>query len=414
MLYFPRHLENEIRDGFAVAKAILLVGARQVGKTTLLKHLFPGVKLVTFDPVMDVMGARSNPDLFLETVGTPAILDEVQYAPELFPALKRHLDAGEGKGRYLLSGSQNPLLLKRVAESLAGRILVYELQACSVAEGMGLAGDGKKPWLTRFLEGGGSWENAMPDNPPPGPGRGLMETLWRGALPEEMTLPLRFVKRHAASYVRTYLERDVRVAGGVGDLEAFSRFLALSAALSAQEINHSQFGREIGVSPATADRWLGVLKATFQWHELPPWKGNAIKRISGKPKGIFADTGIQTHLLRISSPEALLASPSREAVFETFVAGEIRRQLYPFAGAVGHWHWRTNGGAEIDNVLERDGVLHPFEAKCKDHIDAYDLRGIKAFRETYGEAAGDGAIVYSGREVYRLDRQTLAIPWNAL
>lgn len=412
MEYFARHLENEIREGFSVAKAILLVGARQVGKTTLLKHLFPGVKLVTFDPVMDVMGARSDPDLFLETLGTPAILDEVQYAPELFPALKRRLDAGDGKGRYLLSGSQNPLLLKRVSESLAGRILVYELEACSVAESLGLAGGGAKPWLVRFLEGGGSWENAMPERPRPG--RGLMETLWRGALPEETTLPLRFVKRHAASYVRTYLERDVRVAGGVGDLEAFSRFLALAAALSAQEINHSQFGREIGVSPATADRWLGVLKATFQWHELPPWKGNAIKRISGKPKGIFADTGIQTHLLRISSPEALLASPSRGAVFETFVAGEIRRQLYPFADAVGHWHWRTNGGAEIDNVLERDGVLHPFEAKCKDHIDAYDLRGIKAFRETYGDAAGDGAIVYAGSEVYRLDRRTLAIPWNAL
>lgn len=412
MAYFHRYLEDEIRDGFGVAKAILLVGARQVGKTTLLKHLFPGIKLVTFDPVADVMGARANPDLFLETVGTPAILDEVQYAPELFPALKRRLDAGEGPGQYLLSGSQNPLLLRQVAESMAGRVLVYELEACSVGERLGLAGGGAKPWLARFFEGGGSWDNAMPEAPKAG--RSLMETLWRGSLPEETTMPLRFVKRHAASYVRTYLERDVRIAGGVGDLEAFSRFLALAAALSAQEINHSQFGREIGVSPATADRWLGLLKATFQWHELPPWKGNAVKRISGKPKGIFADTGIQTLLMRISSPEALLASPFRGAVFETFVAGEIRRQLQPFAGGVGHWHWRTNGGAEIDNVLERDGILHPFEAKCKDHLDAYDLRGIKAFRETYGDAAGDGAIVYAGSEVYRLDGRTLAIPWNAI
>ena len=99
---------------------------------------------------------------------------------------------------------------------------------------------------------------------------------------------------------------------------------------------------------------------------------------------------------------------------ETFLAGEIRRQLRPFAGGVGHWHWRTNGGAEIDNVLERDGILHPFEAKCKDHLGAYELRGIKAFRETYGDIAGDGAIVYAGSEIYRLDAHTLAIPWNAL
>ena len=412
MGYLKRSLEDELKDGFALAKAVLLVGARQVGKTTLLKHLFPDVRIVTFDPVRDVMQARANPDLFLDGIGAPAILDEVQYAPELFPALKRRMDENPVRGQYILSCSQNPLLLRQVSESLAGRVAVFELESCSVGERAGTADGGDPPWLERFFENGGRWKGVEPRSA--FSRESLVETLWRGSHPEETTLPLRFVKRYADSYVRTYLERDARIAGNVSDLEGFSRFLALTAALSAQEINRSQFGREIGIAPATAERWLGILKATFQWRELPPWKGNAIKRISGRPKGFFADTGIQTHLLRVSSPEALLASPQRGAVFETFVAGEIRKQLYRFAGGVGHYHWRTNGGAEVDNVLERDGRLHPFEAKCKDHLDAYDLRGIRAFRETYGDAAGDGAVVYAGRDVYRLDDRTLAVPWCAL
>ena len=412
MDYLPRHLEHELTEGLRNAKAILLVGARQVGKTTLLKHLFPNVKVVTFDPVQDVMGARANPDLFLDSVGSPVILDEVQYAPELFPALKRRMDADSSKGQFLLSGSQNPLLLKQVAESLAGRIFIFERESYSVPERFGFADGGKMPWLTRFLENGGKWGKQLPeviDSQVP-----LMETLWRGSLPDETAMSHRLVKRYAASYVQTYLERDVRIAGNVSDLEAFSRFLSLSAALSGQEVNQSQFGREIGISPATAGKWLGVLKTTFQWHELPPWQGNAIKRIAGKPKGIFADTGIQTYLLRLSSPDALLASPLRGAIFETFVAGEIRKQLYPFAGGVGHYHWRTNGGAEVDNLLEYDGHLHPFEVKCKDHLNAYDLRGVKALRETYGDIVGDGAIIYAGRDVYRIADTMLAIPWNAL
>ena len=410
MEYVKRHLEGELREAFGWAKAILLVGARQVGKTTLLRHVFPELRMVTFDPVTDTMGARANPELFLETLKGPAILDEAQYAPELFPVLKRRMDTDGGKGQYVLSGSQNPLLLRQVAESLAGRVVVYEMEGYSVAERAG-RGEGEMPWLVRFLANGGRWDGAMPE--PGGGQEGLMEVLWRGGLPEVARMPERFAKRYMASYVRTYLERDARVAGNVPDLAAFGRFLGLCAAMSGQEINRSQFGREAGVSPGTAEKWLGILRATFQWRESPPWKGNAIKRVTGKSKGYFADTGLMAHLLGVSSPAALLSSPLRGAVFETFAAGEIRKQLQGSGETAGMYHWRTNGGAEVDFVLERDGVLHPFEAKCTERPGAYDLRGIKAFRETYGEAVGEGGIIYAGRDVYRLDERTVAIPWDA-
>lgn len=411
MEYVRRHLEGELREAFGWAKAILLVGARQAGKTTLLRHVFPELRMVTFDPVTDTMGARANPELFLETLKGPTLLDEAQYAPELFSALKRRMDEEGTAGQYVLSGSQNPLLLKQIAESLAGRMVVYEMEGYSVAERTGRGGGGM-PWLARFLANGGRWEGAMPE--PGGAKDGLMEVLWRGGLPEATRIPARFAKRYMSSYVRTYLERDARVAGNVSDLAAFGQFLGLCAALSGQEINRSQFGREAGVSPATAEKWLGVLRATFQWRESPPWKGDAIKRVTGKSKGYFADTGLMVHLLGVSSPAALLSSPQRGAVFETFAAAEIRKQLQGRGETAGMYHWRTNGGAEVDFVLERDGVLHPFEAKCTERLGPYDLRGIKAFRATYGDAAGEGGIIYAGRDVYRLDERTMAIPWDAV
>ena len=198
------------------------------------------------------------------------------------------------------------------------------------------------------------------------------------------------------------------------DVDKFARFISLCAALSGQVVNRAQLGREIGIAPATAEKWLSILKATFQWHELPPLKGNAIKRICGKPKGLLSDTGIMAHLLRLSSPEAILSAPQRGAMFETFVGNEIRKALFPFAGTVGHYHWRTDAGAEVDNVLEIDGRLHPFEVKCKDSLNAYDMRGIRAFRETYGTSAATGAIIYAGGDAYKLDDSTWAIPWNLL
>ena len=367
------------------------------------------MRIVTFDPVQDVMQARSSPDLFLDSVKCPVILDEVQYAPELFPALKRRMDERGTSGQYLLTGSQNPMLLKEVAESMAGRVTIFELESYSVLERNG--DGGRLPWLTRFLDNGCDWSR-VELTPPAERREPLVEALWRGSLPGVVGLPLRQVGRFLSSYIQTYLERDVRIAGRIEDVEKFSRFLALCAALSGQVLNRAQLGREIGIAPATAEKWLSVLRATFQWHELPPWKGNSIKRISGKPKGILADTGIAANLMRLSSPEAILASPQRGAMFETFVGNEIRKSLFRFAGSVGHYHWRTDAGAEVDNVLEIDGRLHPFEVKCKDRLDKYDLRGMRAFRETYGEQASTGAVIYAGREAYMLDDMTWAVPWD--
>jgi uncharacterized protein len=192
------------------------------------------------------------------------------------------------------------------------------------------------------------------------------------------------------------------------------RCLGLAGALTGQEINASQLGRDVGVNPATARRWLDLLVNTYQWLELLPYSGNAVKRVSGKRKGFLCDVGMACYLQRISSPEALAVHPLLGAVFEAFVVNMLHRQFGTLAVPPHAFHWRTVGGAEVDLVLERDGHLYPLEIKCKRNLSGHDTRGIRAFRETYGEdRVAHGLVVYAGDRTYRLTDFATAIPWNA-
>lgn len=380
-----------------------------MGKTTLLQHVFPDVRAVVFDPVQDIYGARSDPDLFLHNFPPPVILDEIQFAPELLPALKRKMDESERPGQYLLSGSANLSELRSVAETMTGRVVVLPLEGLSVAE---LAGRGESPgWLGLYLEA----PDSLPDRfaGTLGEAGPLARFLWRGCMPGVLETPDDLVRDAFRSYVQTYVERDLRLVEDIRELSSFGRFLGLAAALTGQEINASQFGREAGVTPTTARKWLALLTHTFQWLELPPYQGSTVKRVTGKSKGYLRDTGLACSLQLLSSPEALAVSPLLGAMFETWAVNEVLRQFVSLSVPPMAYHWRTAGGAEVDLVLERDGKLYPVEAKCKSHLARDDARGLRAFRETYPAAAVmPGLILYAGRECLRVDEQTTAVPWN--
>lgn len=199
----------------------------------------------------------------------------------------------------------------------------------------------------------------------------------------------------------------------IRELSAFGRFLGLAGALTAQEVNASQFGRDVGVTPATARKWLDLLTNTYQWLELFPYQGNTVKRLSGKRKGFLRDTGMGCYLQRISSPDALAVSPMLGPVFETWAVNEVLRQGSALAVPPQAYHWRTGGGAEVDLVLERDGRLYPIELKWKSHVARHDVRGLRAFRETYPkENIMTGLVIYAGNDLYRVDEHTIALPWN--
>ena len=397
----------------------IVSGARQVGKSTILNHAFPAnTDCVVLDPVIDVENARQDPDLFLDNhPRSPLLLDEIQYAPELVAAIKRRVDRDRRPGQFVLTGSQQWEVMKSLAESLAGRAVFIEMNGFNLAELSGQLDDAgsnassNAGWLASWLEDPEGFV---------GREQGLVtlehtlyETLWRGFLPDATLLPIDTVASFHEAYIKTYVERDIRLLANVSEWQTFSRFIRLTAALTAQEINYSQLGREIGIAPQTARRWLDMLKATFQWFDVPAFSGNNIKRVSSKPKGFVADTGFACAAQLISSPTVLAGHPMLGALFETAVFAEIRKQSALMSPQPQLYHWRSAGGAEVDLLLERDGKLFPVEVKVKSQPSRRDARGIKALRDSYPAMdVQPGLIIAPTQKFLQLSERDYAMPWN--
>lgn len=408
MKYLPRLLESKLFKFSKQFPVLVLNGARQAGKSTLLDHLLgKTMRRVVFDPVVDVENARQDPELFLSLNPPPIILDEIQYAPELLPVIKRIVDERpDQNGLYFITGSQQFSVIKKVSESLAGRAAMLELHPMSLAE---IAGRAQHAGVLMDILTQGKLPAVPPIVPPPS--KPLTQYLFKGGYPRTLTLDHDTAVAWFDSYLKTYVERDIRTLGDIGDLQTFSRFTRLCAQLTAQEINHSHLGREIGVDPKTAKTWLAVLKASYQWLELPAYSGNATKRLSGKPKGHFSDAGFACFLSSIHSPVNLASHPLVGNLFETYVVGEIIKTLQRLPSMPALHHWRTQGGAEVDLVIEHDGVFWPIEIKFAARPTPRDCRGLQAFAETYPHLKIGGQLVISGGESsYRLNQDTLVIP----
>ncbi|HEX9012771.1 MAG TPA: ATP-binding protein [Anaerolineaceae bacterium] len=383
-------------------------GARQVGKTTLLRHLFPGHDYVVLDASLDLEGARRDPDLFLLNHPPPLIVDEIQYAPELVAAIKRRVGRNTGMaGQFILTGSQQWQVLKTLSESLAGRAAFLDLYGFSLAELAAVESSWLSAWLDapeQFPE----WSRTAPRY-----SGDLTAWLWKGGMPGAQTLPDDLVADFWSGYHRTYIERDARLMGEVQDWQEFGRFLGMMTALTAQEINYSQLGREIGITPQTARRWLRILEATFQWFELPAYSGNAVKRVSLRPKGHLLDPGLACHHARISSPRMLAAHPLYGALFESAMVQELRKQTASLGITSAWYHWRSAGGAEVDLILERDATLYPFEFKLTTRPTPRDASGIRAFAAAYpGRRVAPGAILCAVEKPGWIAADIMAIPWN--
>jgi predicted AAA+ superfamily ATPase len=410
MPYVPRFITQRLQSLASAFPAVVLTGARQVGKSTLVQETFGKVaQTVVFDPVVDVENARSDPDLFLNNHRTPLILDEIQYAPELVAAIKRRIDRDRTPGQYLMTGSQQWGVLKTMAESLAGRVVFLDLDGFCLGEVA--SPQAKGPWLPAWLADPERFLASRPERLTTP--RTLYEQLWRGWLPEAQFLSPDTIPDFHQAYQRTCIERDVRLLVEVSDWQLFGRFVRLVSALTAQEINHSQLGRELGLTPQTSRRWLDVLVATFQWFELPAYSGNTIKRVSLKPKGYLADTGLACSSQAMTSPQAVGGHPLWGALFETAVAAELRKQVALMSPRPNLYHWRSHAGAEVDFLLERDGVFYPIEAKAGSMPRRSDTRGIAAFRETYpGLKVSKGLVLAPTESTYPLSENDVVVPWD--
>ncbi|MBN2358056.1 MAG: ATP-binding protein [Deltaproteobacteria bacterium] len=415
MAYQARHIEPRLRTLAQRFPVVVLAGARQSGKSTLLAHLFgKRARTFVFDPVSDVGNARRDPELFVLHNPPPLILDEVQHAPELLPALKRAVDQRPGQhGQYYLTGSQQFQVLARAQESLAGRALLCDLLPMSRGELL----DQQPAGLVQALFGPRPVRDAagllrrLQRAPRPQAEPGLYERLFRGGYPGLLRFKTAEVPAWFDSYVRTYIERDVRTLRDLNDPHQFSRFMRLLAALTAQEINASQLGREIGVTPRTATQWLQTLIGSYMVVALDSYAGNTVKRLSGRAKVHVVDLGLACHLLAISSASALQDHPGLGHLFESYVVTEVLKQLSGLSVRPVAWHWRTAAGAEVDLLLERDGVFFPIEIKLTARPTARDASGIRSFVDTYPRLRiGPGIVVHGGNELFLVDERTVAVP----
>jgi len=338
--------------------------------------------------------AVEDPRTFLEMYPPPVIFDEVQYTPELLPYIKEKIDADRYKsGQYLLTGSQNLLLMEKVTESLAGRAAMLRLLPLSRREAE------ERPQLSL------PWESKRRSSTKKSYAfQELWESFLRGGYPELVSQPGRDINLWHASYVQTYLERDVRTLRQVGDLSQFQNFLRALAARSAQLLNLTDVARDLGVAVNTTKAWLSVMEATYQVIVLRPYFANVGKRLVKTPKVYFSDVGSLCYLTGLKNPEHAASGPMGGAIMETAVLSEIVKALVHRGIDPQVYFWRTIAGTEVDIVVDTGGKLVPIEVKLS----------IKIFQKDLGDKSMPGYVVHPGDVRLPLGPGVTALPFANL
>lgn len=403
--YITRTLEPVLRKAISEFPAVILTGPRQSGKTTLLKHLFSEqFRYVSVEPPDVRAAATEDPRGFLELYSAPVIFDEVQYAPDLLFYIKEKIDADRSRaGQYLLTGSQNLLLVQNVSESLAGRAAILRLLPLSRRE---IDGRPHTPL---------AWEPERQSSASPGSGFGaLWQEFLRGGYPELATQPDRDISLWHSSYIQTYLERDVRALRQVGDLTQYQNFLRVLAARSAQLLNLSNVARDLGVAVNTIKAWLSILEATYQVIVLRPFYANIGKRLVKSPKVYFSDVGTLCHLVGLKDPNHAASGPMGGAIMETAVLSEIIRTLTHRGIDPRVYFWRTQTGTEVDFVVETGAGLVPIEVKLSATPRPAMAASISTFQDDLKERTGLGFVIHPGDIRLPLGPAVTAVPFDDL
>ena len=402
--YISRLMEPLVLEVSKEYPAVLLVGPRQTGKTRMLQRLAEGTDrgYVSLDDLTNRALAKQDPAMFLQLHPAPVLIDEGQYAPELFSQIKLAADARRKPGAYWLTGSQPFRLMKLAGETLAGRAAILHMDALSHRES---AGAPAAPPFTVSPEA--FRDRAAAAAPLATPA--LFREIWRGALPGLVSGEFTNRDVFYSSYVQTYIERDVRDLYPGVDPIAFSHLLRAVAARTAQEVNVHEIAKELGVGDTSVRTGLGVLEKSDVVHLLHPYSANALKRTVKSPKLYFFDTGLVAFLTRWSSPETLEAGAMSGAVFENWVVNEVRRSFSQRGIEPPLWYYRDRDGKEIGLVLERDGALHPVEIK-KSAAPKREMASAFRMLDPAPQPRGTGAIVCMAGEAGAVSSDTLVLP----
>lgn len=398
-MYIKREIEDSIDSLLRQGKVVLVTGARQVGKTTVLKkHLGDSFDYVSMENPREYLLAKQDAALFFETKNLPLIIDEIQRAPELFSAVKWVVDQSDEKGRIVLTGSQTYQLMKGVSESLAGRVRILEMPALSLRELLGVAGK-PRPYIPAPVE---SIETF--------PVKDIWKIIHRGSMPELQDDSIDWDSFYA-DYVSAYLERDVRDLINVKDEAKFYNFMVACAARSGQLLNASDVGNAVDVDHKTVKAWLSVLQASNIVRIVEPFWPNIGKSLTKTPKLYFMDTGLVCHLTRWTTPEQLRLGAVAGRVFETFVVSEVLKSFMNAGRSVRDvWFYRDSKKREIDLVIQEGHTLHPVEVKASATVGSDAAKNFDCLEGMSGYEVGFGHVICQTSEPYYVTRKVQAVP----
>jgi predicted AAA+ superfamily ATPase len=407
-MYIKRHIEEVLAAAINEKGALCVTGARQVGKSTVLKALFTGHRELTLDEIRLLRLAKERPEEFFEQFPPPVFVDEIQYAPSLFPYVKIHIDKTGEKGAFVLSGSQRYEMMAGMTESLAGRVNLIDLYGLSTREIRGE--DFREPFMP-------TKEYCGSRKPKPLKYAEVWDNIWRGFFPEIVESDRSPAgrtdwSRFYSSYMRTYLDRDVSKLSQVGDLLQFEKFMVAMAARTGQLLNIADVAKDTGISQQTADKWLSILVASNIVYILKPYHNNVLQRNIKTPKTYFLDTGLASYLVGWDNAQVLQNGAMAGAMFETFVVSEIIKSWANANGVtpnMNFYFYRDKDGNEIDLLIKRNGTLYPIEVKKHVSCGKGDITAFKQLDKIPDMQRGEGCVICMAEDVFPITATDRAI-----
>ena len=408
MSYIHRSLERKFLKMSHAFKAVMLTGARQVGKSTMLKYLAKDSRrtYVSLDDADARELAERDPKLFFQMYRPPILIDEAQKAPKLFEEIKILCDESDERGRFWLTGSQSRKLMKQAGDSLAGRIGVLKMYSLSAKELTGKAEDIPDDYsLSSMLQ--------RSQNHPENNVLDVFTRIWEGGMPDMVSMDAELRREYWNSYIESYLMRDAVDDNGIHDTEGFRKFLRACAAFSGELLNYNDLGNAAGVSGVTAKEWVKVLQSMGIIYLLEPFYNNELKRMIKTPKLYFCDTGLCAFLSSWTSRDTLMNGAASGHYLENHAVMEMLRNASYGEKEMRLNFYRDTNQKEIDLVMEMDGALHPFEIK---KAASPDRKIVKTFSllENSEKSIGSGGVICMSQKPYPIDNNNILIPVNLL
>lgn len=412
-MIYKRTILNSVIEATNEYPVVIITGARQVGKSTLVSHFEnSGYKYITFDDTKILSQAKKNPKKFIEELQYPVILDEIQRAKELFIEIeymvnkvRKEQGTTKANGMYILTGSQKFHLMNGVSESLSGRVAIIEMEPLSQAEINGWEENEFEVNIDSLLNK--SENRILNENQ-------LYESIIRGFYPARWEIEGKPIKNYYSNYLRTYIEKDVSELINIKDINRFENFIKVVASLTAEEFNVNTISKIVGISNKTVNSWISILIISNLVTLVEPYYEDSInKRIVKSKKIYFNDTGLACYLIGIDSPRTLKLSSFKGKIVETYIFNEIKKSYVNHARDLNIFYYRDNNQNEIDFIILKDGNLHLIEAKAGKQYGINDIKGFKQLANTKYDIVGQ-CIICINENVYKLASQTYAFPIKSI